>query len=203
MENKQNLSKQKTENHTGKAKNKAISAESSLSDDLSKGDKSFTDHTSTEADKGTGGKIKIKPYNPKFATTSKTDPSNGKLDGEAFLSDELKKGDKKFTDGTAKDSDNHYGKNHSSSKGTKQPTIDSNLSTVTGKPKLMTTKPSIKGKSTPSNGKLDQEDSLSDSFTYLMNFGQFVNEAYDEDEEDLEDSEEDKDDKKDSDKEEE
>ena len=115
----------------------------------------------------------------------------------------MKKGDKKFTDGTAKDSDNHYGKNHSSSKGTKQPTIDSNLSTVTGKPKLMTTKPSIKGKSTPSNGKLDQEDSLSDSFTYLMNFGQFVNEAYDEDEEDLEDSEDDKDDKKDSDKEEE
>jgi hypothetical protein len=188
MENKHNLSKQKTENHIGKAKNKAMSGEPSLSNDgLTKGDKSFTDHTATEADKGTGGKIKIKPYNPKFATTSKSDPSNGKLDGEQYLSDKLNKGDKKFTDHTAKDGDEKYGKNHQSSKGAKPVTKDHNLASDMGGVKTMTNKPSIKGKSTPSNNKLSSEDSLSDSFTYLMNFGQFVNEAYDEGEEETDD----------------
>lgn len=185
MENKHNLSKQKTENHIGKAKGKAMSAEPSLSNDgLTKGDKSFTDQTSTEADKGTGGKIKLKPYAPKFATTSKSDPSNSKLDGECCLSDKLNKGDKKFTDHTAKDGDEKYGKNHTSTKGTKPVSGDHNLASDMGGVKTMTNKPSIKGKSTPSNSKLDAESSLSDSFTYLMNFGQFVNEAYEEGEED-------------------
>jgi len=177
---KHNLSKLKKQDLINKKSGKAMSAEKDLSDKLDKGDKNFTDQTAQEGDKNYGGKIKLKPYTPKYVTTSKSDPSNGKLDAESNLSDKLNKGDKKFTDKTAQEADNRYGTNHSSSKGTKPATKDSNLASDMGGTKKMTNKPSIKGKSTPSNGKLSSEDSLSDSFTHLMSFGQFVNEAYDD-----------------------
>ena len=190
MENKHNLSKQKTENHIKKFKNKTISAEGDLRDGLDKGDKNFTDHTSTEADNNYGTKAAKHTHvgEPKYVTTSKTAPSNSKLNGETFLSD-LKKGDKKFTDETATDNDTKYGTKHAGNKGTKPPTKDHNLSTAIGKTKNMTTSPSIKGKGTPSNSKLDAEDFLSDNLTHIMGFNRFINEEYEIDENDIEDEE--------------
>jgi hypothetical protein len=170
---KQNLSKLvKKEDHMKKGKNQAMSAETSLSNDgLTKGDKKFTDQTATEADKGTGGKIKMKPYAPKFATTSKSDPSNSKLDGEGFLSDKLAKGDKKFTDGTATEKDNKVKQSHIKAQGKGKTMGDGNLQSDLSFKKG--------GKSQPSNAKLDSEGFLAEnSLTYLMSFTTFVNEAY-------------------------
>ena len=53
----------------------------------------------------------------------------------------------------------------------------------------MTTSPSIKGKGTPSNSKLDAEDFLSDNLTHIMGFNRFINEEYEIDENDIEDEE--------------
>lgn len=178
---KQNLSKLKKQDLINKKSGKKMSAESDLQDRLKGGDQNFTDQHAEHGDENYGGKIKHKTQNTKYATTSKKDPANGKLDSEKFLSDKLNKGDKKFTDQTAHDGDEKYGKNHQSSKGAKPVVGDHKLASDMGSIKTMANKASgIKGKSTPSNNKLSSEDSLSDSFTYLMNFGQFVNEAYDE-----------------------
>lgn len=177
---KQNLSKLKKQDLLNKKSGKKMSAETSLSDELN-GDKSFTDQHAEHGDETYGGKIKHKTQNPKFATSSKKDPSNGKLDGEKNLSDKLNKGDKKFADQSAEHGDEKYGDDNRKKGGSTKLGPESSLAS-----KLKFGKGS---KGNPSNSSLDAEDHLSDSFTYLMNFGQFVNEAYEEGEE--------KDDKKD------
>ena len=180
--NQHHLSTQKEERHIKKFVNKAMSADKDLTDHLDNGDKEFTDHTATEADAKSGIAAAKHNHvgNTKYATTSKTDPANSKLDGETFLTD-LKKGDKNFTDETADNDDVKYGTKPPAGKGTKPPTKDHNLSVAVGAPKTMTTSPSITGKSIPSNKKLDQEKDLSvkDNFTYMMGFNKFVNESYD------------------------
>lgn len=185
---KQNLSKLKKQDLLNKKSGKKMSAETSLSDELN-GDKSFTDQHAEHGDETYGGKIKHKTQNPKYATTSKKDPSNGKLDGEKNLSDKLK-GDKKFSDQTAEHGDEKYGDDNRKKGGSTKLGPESSLSS-----KLKFGKGS---KGNPSNSSLDAEESLSDSFTYLMNFGQFVNEAYDEGSEETEEDGEETD-KKDSD----
>lgn len=166
---KQNLSKLKKQDLINKKSGKAMSAEPSLSD-LNGGDKNFTDNHDG-----------VKKQTPKFATTSKKDPSNGKLDGENFLSDELK-GDKKFTDQHTEYGDEKYGDDNRK-KGSTKLSPESSLSS-----KMKFGKGS---KSNPSNSTLDAEQHLSDNFKFVMNFGQFVNEALEEDLDDKDNSDDD------------